>query len=141
MGMFVIDSSVVCGWLITSQSTAYTQAIRAQLLSGQAGHAVAPPLLPLEYSNVLRTACKRGSLNSQQALALIGALANLPIEIDAAPMAPAEVFTLSIRYSLTSYDACYLALALKLQIPIATQDVALAEAAMVAGVGVVSAGD
>jgi predicted nucleic acid-binding protein len=44
--------------------------------------------------------------------------------------------SLALRYDLTSYDAAYLELALRLQLPIATQDAALMEAARAAGVGV-----
>ena len=46
---------------------------------------------------------------------------------------------MALRYDLTSYDAVYLDLALRRHLPIATQDQALANAAVVAGVGVLSA--
>jgi predicted nucleic acid-binding protein len=39
-------------------------------------------------------------------------------------------------YDLTSYDAAYLELALRLQLPVATQDAALMEAARASGVGI-----
>ena len=45
---------------------------------------------------------------------------------------------LALRYDLTSYDALYLDLALRRRLPIATLEKALANAAMVAGVGVVT---
>jgi predicted nucleic acid-binding protein len=45
---------------------------------------------------------------------------------------------LALRYDLASYDALYLDLALRRSLPIATLDKAFANAAMVAGVGVVS---
>jgi predicted nucleic acid-binding protein len=66
-------------------------------------------------------------------------LAALPISIDPTAPSPAQVFDLALRYDLTSYDALYLDLALRRSLPIATQDRALAHAAMVAGVGVVAA--
>jgi predicted nucleic acid-binding protein len=43
---------------------------------------------------------------------------------------------LSLRHNLSSYDAAYLDLALRLQLPIATRDQDLIEAAWAAGVGV-----
>ena len=43
---------------------------------------------------------------------------------------------IALRYDLTSHDAAYLELALRLQLPIATRDAALIEAARAAGVGV-----
>lgn len=50
---FVLDNSVVCGWLLDSQSTPYSEAVAQRLKTSRA---VAPALLPLEYTNVLRTA-------------------------------------------------------------------------------------
>jgi hypothetical protein len=49
---------------------------------------------------------------------------------------PAAILSLALRYDLTSYDAAYLELALRLQLPIATQDAALMEEARAVGVGV-----
>jgi predicted nucleic acid-binding protein len=82
----------------------------------------APWLLQLAFTNVLRTACRRGT-----------------IEIAAAPPEPAALLSLALRFQLTSYDAAYLELALRLQLPIATRDDALADAAWAAGVGVLTA--
>ena len=61
---FVIDNSVVSGWLLESQASAYSEAIAQRL---HTGGAIAPPLLALEYTNVLRTACKRQKLIAAQA--------------------------------------------------------------------------
>jgi predicted nucleic acid-binding protein len=68
-------------------------------------------------------------------LAIIG---KLPIETDTTPIDMAQLLALALRYDLTSYDAACLELALRLQLPVATQDAALADAARTAGVGVVS---
>jgi predicted nucleic acid-binding protein len=132
---FVIDNSVVCGWLIESQASAYSDAVARRL---QTGRAVAPALLPLEYTNVLRTACKRQRLLALQAQQMLATLAELPIDIDTIRPSASQLLDLSLRYDLTSYDAAYLDLALRRSLPIATQDQELAHAAIVAGVGVVS---
>ncbi|MCK9365967.1 MAG: type II toxin-antitoxin system VapC family toxin [Metallibacterium scheffleri] len=131
---FVIDNSVVCGWFLANQSTDYTEAIARRLLDDGA---IAPGLWPLELANVLRTACKRGAMIASQAREVAEQIAVLPIAVDAQPPATQTVLSLALRYDLSSYDAAYLELALRLQLPIATQDAALAEAAMAAGVGVV----
>ena len=133
---FVIDNSVVSGWLLESQASAYSDSIALRL---QTSRAVAPPLLLLEYTNVLRTACKRQKIIATQAQEILAMLAKLPIDIDSTASNPAQVFDLALRYDLTSYDALYLDLALRRSLPIATQDQALASAAVVAGVGVVTA--
>ena len=131
----VLDNSVVCGWLLENQATPYSDGIAQRLQDDQA---VAPPLLRLEYANVLRTACKRGRLTAQQAQDAIAQLAELPVEIDAELPDAAQLLALALRYDLSSYDATYLDLALRRQLPVATQDVALAQAARLSGVGVVT---
>ena len=131
---FVIDNSVVCGWFLASQATDYTEAIARRLLDDGA---IAPGLWSLELANVLRSACKRGAMIASQAREVAEQIAALPIAVDAQPPTAQAILALALRYDLSSYDAAYLELALRLQLPIATQDTALAEAAMAAGVGVV----
>jgi predicted nucleic acid-binding protein len=131
----ILDNSVVCGWLLANQATPYSDAIATRLLDDRAA---APALLRLEYTNVLRTACKRGRINVQQAQDALAELAAIPIDIDVDPPNAGQVLALALRYDLSSYDAAYLDLALRRQWPIATQDEALAEAARIAGVGVVA---
>jgi predicted nucleic acid-binding protein len=133
---FVLDNSVVCGWLFESQATPYTAAIASRLRTESA---LAPGLLPLEYANVLRTACKQRKMVAQQAQAAARQVASLPIEIDTTIADAGELLALALRYELSSYDATYLELALRQQLPIATQDNALADAARTAGVGVITA--
>lgn len=132
---FVLDNSVVCGWLLRSQSTAYTESVAERLGSDRA---IAPALLPLEYTNVLRTACKRRSMIARDAQLALGFLARLPIDIDGSPPDAALLLSLALRHDLSSYDALYLELGLRLQLPIATQDAELADAARTAGIGVFS---
>lgn len=131
----ILDNSVVCGWLLANQATPYSDAIATRLLDDRAA---APALLRLEYTNVLRTACKRGRINVQQAQDALAELAAIPIDIDVDPPDAGQVLALALRYDLSNYDAAYLDLALRRQWPIATQDEALAEAARIAGVGVVA---
>lgn len=132
---FVLDNSVVCGWLLESQASAYTEAVATLLLEEQAH---APQLLHLEYTNVLRTACNRGLMIARQAQEAIQQLSLLPILTDRAMPEPAQLLALALRHALSAYDAVYLELALRLQLPIATLDTALAEAARISGVGVVT---
>lgn len=133
---FVVDNSVVCGWFIGNQVTDYTEAVASRLLDEQAH---APALWQLEFANVLRSACKRGALDAQEAHEVIEQIAALPIMVDRDTPGPAAILSLALRYDLTSYDAAYLELALRLQLPIATQDAALMEAARAAGVGLFKA--
>lgn len=130
---FVLDNSVLCGWFLANQASDYGDTIAHQLSQVDAH---APWLLQLEFSNVLRSACRCGSLPIAMAQEIIDRVMQLPIRIDGSPPLPAALLSLALRFNLTSYDAAYLELALRLQLPIATRDAHLAEAAWAAGVGV-----
>lgn len=131
---FVLDNSVVTGWFIGNQATPYSDAIAVRL---QDDRAVVPVLWELEFSNVLRSACLRKAMTAQAAQAVITQIVSLPIAVDRHAVAPSEFLALALRFGLTSYDAAYLELALRLQLPIATLDAALQNAAMASGVGLV----
>jgi len=131
---FVLDNSVVTGWYLPEQATAYGQSVATRLESDKA---LVPTLWQLELANVLKTACTRGKLDLDTARQILDALGRLPIEIDTSP-APGQrqLFELAMRYQLSSYDAAYLELAMRHGLPIATQDMHLKEAAMAARVDV-----
>lgn len=131
---FVLDNSVVTGWYLPDQATAYGAAIATRL---ESDNALVPTLWQLELANVLKTACTRGKLDLETARQILDALGKLPIEIDTGP-APGQrqLFELAMRHKLSSYDAAYLELAMRHGLPIATQDAPLKEAAIAAGVSV-----
>jgi len=131
---FVLDNSVVTGWYLPDQATAYSESIASRL---EGDKALVPALWQLELANVLKTACTRGKLNLHTARQILDALGQLPIEIDASP-APGQrqIFELAMRHQLSSYDAAYLELAMRHGLPIATQDLQLKNAAIAAGVEV-----
>jgi predicted nucleic acid-binding protein len=130
MMAFVLDNSVVCGWILENQATDYSAAIARRL---EQERAVVPPLLRLETVNVLRPACKRQIIIARQAQEMLAWLFRLPIDVNSGSPEPGLLLALALRYDLTAYDAVYLELALRVQLPIATQDTVLAEAARVAG--------
>lgn len=105
-----------------------------------AGLEAEPATKSLELANVLKTACKRGSMIVSQARELVEHIDALPITVDAQPPTAPAVLALALRHDLSSYDAAYLELgrALRLPCPIATQDAALDDAAWAAGVGIVA---
>ncbi|WP_374242006.1 type II toxin-antitoxin system VapC family toxin [Zoogloea sp.] len=131
---FVLDNSVVVGWFLEDQATPYTDVVSVLLEQDQA---VVPALWELEFANVLRTACRKERLTADEAHQIIEQICALPILIDRETPGPAELLALALRYNLSSYDAAYLELALRLQIRIATKDEPLRAAAEAAGVGVV----
>lgn len=129
---FVLDNSVVTGWYIPDQATAYTQSIAQRL---ETDRAIVPAFWQLEFANVLKTACTRGKLSLDNAREIVLTIVALPIELDSG-LTPnsRQLLDLAMRYSLSSYDAAYLEVALRHGIPIACQDAKLTEACLQAGV-------
>lgn len=79
---FVLDNSVVTGWYLPDQATAYCKAIGTRLESDKA---LVPTLWQLELANVLKTACTRAKFGLDAARQILDTLGTLPIEIDASP--------------------------------------------------------
>ena len=88
----MLDNSVLCGWFLANQADGYTEAIAALLLESEA---TAPPLLQLEFVNVLRTGCRRGSIPIQKAREIVDQVAKLPIRLDAAAPYPPALLALA----------------------------------------------
>jgi predicted nucleic acid-binding protein len=133
--LLVLDNSVACGWFLENQASPYTETVAGLLRTRRAN---VPALWELELVNVLRTACIRQRLDAQRAQAILVQIARLPIDVDRHVVPRSEMLALSLRFGLSSYDAAYIELALRLQCPVATQHAALRNAALACGVGWVS---
>ena len=133
---FVVDNSVASGWYFENQVTPYTEAIADRLREDRA---VVPALWELELTNVLRTTCLRQRMTADKAQQVLARIAKLPIEVARVGAPPHELLALALRFGLSSYHAAYLQLALRLQLPVATVDAALRDAALASGVGCVEA--
>jgi predicted nucleic acid-binding protein len=132
---FVVDASVLAGWLSPRQADAYSDAIRVML---ETACALAPPLLRAEYVNFLCTQVRKGVFSDEQAHELLMLLGELPIRLDRMPPSDAMLLSIALQFGLTSYDALYLELSMRTGLPLATRDKALRMAAGQARVGLVS---
>ncbi len=133
--MTVIDASITLSWYFDDEkSLASDQVLEAV---GRLG-ATVPGHWRLEVANSLRTAVRRGRAALAYRDAVLVQLSSLPIAIDAETAAHAWTATLALadKHRLTPYDAAYLELALRRNLPLATLDAALQSAARVEGVDV-----
>jgi predicted nucleic acid-binding protein len=132
---FVLDASVALSWCLPDETLSPNDHLFAELT---AGPALAPALWPLEVGNALQTAHRRGRLTADQLSEAIELLAQIPVEL--VTLVPLTVFTqvlpLALAQSLSVYDAAYLAVAQQHQVPLATVDRRLAEAARSVGIRV-----
>lgn len=98
--------------------------------------AVAPIHWRLEVANSFRTALRRGRIDLAYRDASLRDLEELLVEIDADTALHAWEATLALadEFSLTPYDAAYLELAVRRELPLATLDKALRAASLKARV-------
>jgi predicted nucleic acid-binding protein len=133
---FVVDASVALAWCFQDEGGDHAVAVLERLRSSEA---VAAAHWPLEVANGLLMAERRKRLSLADCRRIVRLLLSLPIVIE--PMNRTRTFDsthmVARKHGLTSYDAAYLELALRLGIPMATLDSDLAKAARAEGVGVV----
>jgi predicted nucleic acid-binding protein len=114
----VIDASVMVAALVDASPVgSWAESVLAS------GPLAAPHLLPIETANVLRRLALAGDISSD-----VAALAHrdlLAIRMELFPYAPLGERVWELRQNVTSYDACYVALAELLRVPLATLDARL----------------
>ena len=96
----------------------------------------APDLLRHEIRSILLSAERRGRITDDLLHSALARFRGLPLKL-AGPGDDSEVVRLSRQYRLSAYDAAYLSLALLEQLPLATLDRKLAEAARAEGIIVI----
>jgi predicted nucleic acid-binding protein len=128
----VIDASVATGWLLQSQADELTNAAEAALTEDSGW---VPSHFGIELARGLRSLERRGLLTSQMVDDALKRLGDVPLQQDGddALEHVAKIVTLARQYTLRVADAAYLELALRIDLPLATRDRALAMAATRAG--------
>jgi predicted nucleic acid-binding protein len=137
---FVVDASVALSWCFEDEGGEYALSVLDAL---QASEAAAASLWPLEVTNGLLVAERRGRIEPDAAARFGRLLLALPIAVD--PVSRARSFegvrVVARRRGLSAYDAAYLELATRLAVPLATLDLPLRRAAEAEGVALFAAGD
>lgn len=129
----VIDSSITLAWLFEDERTDSADAVLDRVIATGAS---APSLWRLEVANGLQAALRRGRIDVAFRDASLTDLRALAITIDRETDEQAWGTTLHLadRHRLTLYDASYLELAQRLDLPLATLDQELRCAADTIGV-------
>jgi len=130
---FVVDCSVAMAWLFSDEATPKTAALLNRLATETA---LVPAWWFIEITNVLAMAERKGRITPAQSDAFVADLGKLGIERDdeAPDRAFTYLLTLCRRHRLTSYDAIYLDLAVRHNLPLATLDEDLRKSAKKLGV-------
>jgi len=131
---FVADASVAIAWVHPAQATPETDAMLDRLSAGDS--LVVPALWPLEVANALTVLRRRRKLTPDEARTAIEIIRELPAVIDheAAAVAFTRLVDLASEHELTVYDATYIELATRRQLPLASNDARMKQAAIRSGV-------
>jgi predicted nucleic acid-binding protein len=133
---FVLDASIALSWCFSDEANAESWSLLERL---EMETAYVPSLWALEMSNILILAERRNRITYAHVILSLELLNSLPIQVDeeTAYRAFHETSQLAYKEKLTSYDASYLELALRLGLPLATKDKSLAKIAKKLGVSLI----
>ncbi len=128
----VIDASLTMTWYFEDEATAATETLLDVVAKSGA---VVPPLWRLEVASGFQSGIRRKRIDAAYRDASMADLGQMPITVD--PDTDIYVWTTTLRladrYRLTIYDACYLELAQRRSLPLATLDAELRAAAQALG--------
>lgn len=118
---FVLDASVALAWCFADEATPNTASLLGRL---EKETAFVPELWPLELGNILVLAERRKRITFAGVSEFLTLINNLNIQVDheTANQGFHEIFSLAYCEKITTYDATYLELAMRLGLPLATKD-------------------
>ena len=131
----VVDASFMLALLLPDEELSDSAFYFSQIIDVGM---VVPAHWNAEISNAMVMALRRQRITAAYRRDALLRLADLPIDRDmqSIPAFFGDTLHLSDRHKLSAYDASYLELALRLQLPLATMDKALAASAIAEGVKV-----
>ncbi|MBU1670073.1 MAG: type II toxin-antitoxin system VapC family toxin [Actinobacteria bacterium] len=115
-------------WCFEDEGDPYVGAILESLEDGEA---FVPGIWPLEVGNVLLVAERKKRLSEASVVRFIELVSSLPMNVDqeTPERALREVISLAREQGISTYDASYLDLAMRMGLPIATLDTSMRRAA------------
>ena len=125
---FVLDASVTAAWLLPDEHTEGARKLYARLRGGTID-VHAPELWLAECGNVIASAVKRKRVAKADAIVLWAVLDLIRSRVECHALVTTQwraVLMLAVDEALSIYDASYLWLAMSLNLPLFTQDAALA---------------
>jgi predicted nucleic acid-binding protein len=121
----VIDASVCLCWALVDEQHPIADETYERMRTEEAH---VPAIWWFELRNALIINERRRRLSEKDVWGFLGQISGLRIQIESLP-ADLDILALSRKYRLTVYDAAYLELSRRKNLPLATLDGSLAEAA------------
>ena len=131
---FVADASVAVAWIHPAQATRATQAMLQSVADG--AMVEIPALWSVEVANALLVLTRRRKLREEERRTALGWLQRLPVQVDhdMSSLAFTNLSEHAAEYALSVYDAVYLELARRRNLPLGCKDGPLRKAARKCGV-------
>ncbi|MBY0563083.1 MAG: type II toxin-antitoxin system VapC family toxin [Hyphomonadaceae bacterium] len=128
MTAFVIDASAMLAWCFDDEQPKDPLGLLQEL---KQGGMAAPVHWPLELTNIVWNAEKHGRISAADAKSFIQLVESLGVGIDfeTPRRAWSDVLSLARTEKLTTYDAAYLELAVRLNATLVSKDATLLRAA------------
>jgi predicted nucleic acid-binding protein len=127
--LFVVDNSIVMSWCFQDEANQYADAVLDSLSEATA---LVPSIWPLEVVNVLLVGERKMRISEADSVRFTTLLSQLPIvvEYERLEQIMMDILALARVKKLSSYDASYLDLAMRKDLPLATLDKKLKQAAI-----------
>ena len=121
MNEFVMDASITLTWCFSEEATSSTKSLLERM---ETNIAYVPSIWPLEVSNILLAAERKKRITYAGIMYFLTLLKNIKIQVDSetGDRSFHEILSLAHTEQLTTYDAAYLELAMRLGLPLATKD-------------------
>jgi len=132
---FVLDNSITMRWFFGDGKKEDLNYAKDVLETMKQAIALVPAIWGLEVSNVIAKAEANGLVTESRSTLFLSMIKELDIEPDMKTYLYSlnDILNLARRYRLSAYDASYLELSLRENIPLATLDEDLIKAAKKAG--------
>jgi predicted nucleic acid-binding protein len=130
-----VDASVALAWCFPDEASDYADSV---LLAVENQTVVVPAIWAVEITNALLVGERRKRIRQPEVRRFVDLMNGLSVVEDRQPFADtvSNVLPLAREYDLSAYDAAYLDVAVRHEIPLATLDVALQKACAAAGINV-----
>lgn len=132
----VVDCSITVSWCFKDQADPLADRVLDDV--SRIG-AVVPAIWPLELANALLISERRKKISEAELTRLLVFIGSLPIVVDeeAPRRALGPILSIGRERIISSYDAAYVELAMRLGRPLATRDEGMKKAARALGVPLV----
>jgi predicted nucleic acid-binding protein len=129
----VIDASVALAWCFPDEASDYADSV---LLALENETAIVPAIWAVELANALLVGERRKRIHQPEVRRFVELVMGLSVVQDgqASANTVSNIVPLGREYNLSAYDAAYLDVAVRHEIPLATLDHALRKACTTAGI-------